>query len=66
MTKVSDQDSKVNIQLCVYIGKNHRPFFCFRWIMLQSKLSSQSAPVENGRCPKSEKEDSTLAWLGQR
>ena len=38
-TKVSDQGSKFNFQLCVYIGKPHRPILCFSWIELQSKLS---------------------------
>ena len=51
-TKVSDQGSKFNFQLCVYIGKAHRPILCFSWIMLQSKLSRQSAPVGNCRCSK--------------
>ena len=43
-TKVSDQGSKFNFQLCVYIGKTHRPILCFSWIELQSKLSRQSTP----------------------
>jgi hypothetical protein len=28
----SDQDSKFNIQHCVFIGKSHRIILCFRWI----------------------------------
>jgi hypothetical protein len=35
-TKVSDQGSKFNFQLFVYIGKTHRPTLCFSWLELQS------------------------------
>ena len=43
----------------VYIGRAHRPILCFSWIMLQSKLSRQSAPV--GNCRSHKAEDST--WV---
>lgn len=56
------QGSKFNTQLCVYIGKTHRPnlcfswimLLCFNWIMLQSKLGRQSASIGNCRCYKVE------------
>jgi hypothetical protein len=56
---------RFNFQLCVYIGKTHRCILCFSW--LQSKLSRESAPVENykyskGGRPPPMSEDSTLGW----
>jgi hypothetical protein len=45
----SDQGSKFNIQHCIYIGKTHRPIFCFSWIVLQSKLSGQSVLLSSFR-----------------
>ena len=47
-TKVHGQGSKFNFQLCIYIGKTHRPILCFSWIELQSKLSRQSTPQSSG------------------
>jgi hypothetical protein len=52
-TKVSDQDSKFNIQYCIFIERAHRPILCFSWIMLlcfswimlQSNLSVQSTAL---------------------
>jgi hypothetical protein len=46
-TKVSDQGSKFNFHLCIYIRETQRPILCvswvmvlcFSWFMSQSKLS---------------------------
>ena len=42
-TKVSDQGSKFNFQLCIYIGETQRSILCFSWILLQNKLFRSSA-----------------------
>jgi len=36
-TKISNQGSKFNFQLCFYIGKTQRPIFSFSWFELQSQ-----------------------------
>lgn len=59
-TKVSDQGTKFNIQLYIYIGKNPRPILFFSLIMSKSKLSRNSAPAGNCRCSKAE--DHHLGW----
>jgi hypothetical protein len=52
------QRSLIKTQILIfstnYIGRGHRPIHCLRWIILQSQLSRQSAPVGNCRYSKTE------------
>ena len=51
--RFSDQGSKFNFQLCVYIGETQRPILCFGWVVLlgfswilwQNKLSSSAGSL---------------------
>jgi hypothetical protein len=43
---VALQRSWTNLKGGLEISRAHRPILCFSWILLQSKLSGQSAPVD--------------------